>query len=208
VAGIVIRIDAGDTEGVVRILGALKDKQGLLEQVGNVIVEDAHHAFYAQRHGKELWPHRYPNQQPPYLNIAGTIEDFSRGKDAPKDRRFTPSPALRDTNQLINSIAFQVTGEDSVEVGTTVPYASVHNFGGVSSQRVTGETKNRIAKWLLTPKGRAYRDKLLPVLKKNLTTWDTQVVRRQFIGLTSDLANDLHTVTVDHLKEVTGGGDS
>lgn len=205
---IVVVVNQDDYDSVVKVIATLKQKEGLLKGIGDMMVAASHQAFDEQRFGSVDWPQRYPNQNPPFLNVAGAVADFSSGRSEPKSRRFNPRPALRDTSSMMLSIAREVTDKETVEIGTNVPYAPIHQFGGVSSQRVSKDTKKRIAKWLLKDKGKPYRDKLLPLLKPNLTTWDTEVNRRPFLGVTPKLADDIRDAVVDHVKEGTGGVDS
>ena len=202
---ITVIVDPNDYESVVHVLGVLNNKRELLEGIGALMVGVSQRAFDEQQYGDTPWPQRYPNQNPPFLNVAGAIADFAGGRNAPKARRFNPRPALRDTSNLMHSIAYEVQGRDTVEVGTPVPYASIHQFGGVSRQPVDKGTKKRIAKWLLKDEGKPYRDKLLPALKPNLTMWDTEVNRRPFLGVTEQLADDIREAVVTHLEEGLGG---
>lgn len=202
-----IRVNRGDDRAIARILGALRNKETLLDSIGLLMVAESMQAFEQQSFGGEDWPERYPNQSSPFINVAGAVRDFASGRSEPKDRRFDRRPALRDTSRLMSSIAHQVQGGDTVEVGTTVPYASVHQFGGTSSQPVTQATKTRIASWLKTAKGKPFRGKLGPVF--HVEQWETDVVRRPFLGITPALEKDIPEMVAEHIREEAGGnGDS
>src|SRR3990172_5087698 len=60
------------------------------------IVSDATRSFSKQVLGNIKWKPRYPGQKPPYINVAGALQDLNQGS-AIKARRFQNSPALMDT---------------------------------------------------------------------------------------------------------------
>lgn len=148
-------------------------------------------AFLDQRFGSFAWPERYPNQSEPFINIAGAVSDFARGMSRPLSRRFDRRPALSDTGTLANSITSQLVGLDSVEVGTTVEYASIHQSGGVSIMKIDQATKKRMNKWLFTVEGEPYRGKMLILVQPNSTQLDTVVAQRPFVGITDEIETDL-----------------
>ena len=202
----VIVINDAETNPLVKLRGALGDTGPILERIGAIMEAGAQKAFDEQRFGSFVWPERYPNQSSPFISVAGAVADFSEGKSEPKGRRFDRRPALRDRGILIGSIRSRVVAGEAVEVGSTVPYAATHQWGLVSSQPVTKETKQRIAKWLLKPKGKPYRDKMTPVLAKNRTSWDTEVVQRPFLGVTAQMEEDIATTVETMIAEAAGGG--
>ena len=68
--------------------------------------------------------------------VSSTLERFDSGT-APSGTRWKPSLRARQTGgqtlvehgTLKNSNTYQVVGDDTVEVGTNVPYAAAHQFG-------------------------------------------------------------------------------
>jgi len=113
-------------------------------------------AFETQTFDGTRWLPRYPEQKPPKFNVAGALQDWASGRKAPKPSRFTDRPALVDEGMrggLWGSIRGRVIDAQTAEWGTTKEYANVHQFGGVSVQPITEDTKERIRKWLYTPSG-------------------------------------------------------
>ena len=202
----VIVINPNETNPLVKLRGVLDNARPILERIGAIMEAGSQQAFDEQRFGSFAWPERYPNQSSPFISVAGALADFAEGKSEPKGRRFDRRPALRDRGILIGSIRSRVVGTETVEVGSTVPYAATHQWGLISSQPVTKETKQRIAKWLLKPKGAPFRSKMTPLLAKNRTTWDTQVNQRPFLGVTAQMENDIQATVETMIAEAAGGG--
>lgn len=115
--------DEGDTFR--NLDDALTSRQaGILNAIGAHLTAGSQAAFREQRFGGVNWlPRGVPN-------VAGIIGDLNRGGQ-PKKRRFQSRPALVDTGNLRRSITWTVAG-NTVIVGTTVVYASVHQNGGVT----------------------------------------------------------------------------
>jgi len=203
----IVVIDSRRPDAYVRLVGALKKPRTALERVANIVRECAKQAFADQAFGAFKWAPRYPNQKGPFLNVAGALEDFSSGKDKPKGNRFDDTPAVRDTGNLMGSIASEIVDDHTAAIGSTVPYAANHQWGLVSSQPVSNDTKGRIAKWLLGD-GAEYRDKLTPMLKPGLTQWDTEIVQRPFLGVTEAMEDDIQEAVEDLIAEAANGGNS
>lgn len=51
-----------------------------------------------------------------------------------KKRRGTNAKPLRDTGRLMNSITSRNATQNSVEIGTNVIYAAIHQFGGTAGK--------------------------------------------------------------------------
>lgn len=203
---VVINTDA--PEPFVRLRGALTDKGPILDSIGAILEAGAQEAFAEQRFGDFAWPERYPNQSEPFINIAAALSDFNKGRDEPLPRRFDRRPALLDTSELMGSVRSRVLSSDTVDAGSTVPYAPQHQWGLVSSQPVTPQAKNRIAKWLLTPGGTPYRGKLTFLLQPNRTTLDTQINQRPFLGVTTQMEGDIQRTVEEKVAEAASGGDA
>lgn len=129
-------------EKVSRIERKLGNPSAALKQIGALMVSESQRAFKLQEFGGKRWDPRAP------VNVFGIIADFHAGKRKPPARRFEPRPALRDTGRLASSIAFRVVG-DTVEVGSNLPYASVHQTGGeVESKPITQTVRTNLWAWL------------------------------------------------------------
>jgi len=129
-----------------KLVGGLENVEGVLKEIGALLTGRTQAAFREQGRTRK-WP---PRSTP---NIAGVLRDLEGGA-APKSRRWDPVPALVDTGRLRGSWSWKITGKDTVEVGTTVPYARKHQEGGSESLKVTQAMKDRLAKWLKRAKER------------------------------------------------------
>ena len=175
-----------------RIESKLDNPQAALKQIGALMVSESQQAFKAQKFGKDSWEARAP------INVYGIIADFAEGKKKPPDRRFERRPALRDTGRLAASIAFQVISDDTVEVGTNLEYASVHQGGGrIESKKITPSVRRAIWAWL-KKQGRELKSELGFLLNKKFEnkTLVGEVQARPFIGVTQQ--------TIEDVKETIG----
>jgi phage gpG-like protein len=177
---------------VQRIEANLDRPNAALKQIGALMVSESQQAFKAQKFGKDSWEARAP------INVYGIIADFAEGKKKPPDRRFERRPALRDTGRLAASIAFQVISDDTVEVGTNLEYASVHQAGGrIESKKITPAVRKALWAWL-KKQGRELKSELGFLLNKKFEnkTLVGEVQARPFIGVTQQ--------TIEDVKEAVG----
>jgi phage gpG-like protein len=128
-----------------RFLARLSDAQTLLRPLGALILARASKAFTDQRRGSREWaPRAVPN-------VIGILEDLRRGSEPPA-RRFQARPAGMDRGDLYRSIttpsASRYVGKDTIEVGSTLPYAASVQFGGERDVEVDAGLKQKIAAYL------------------------------------------------------------
>lgn len=209
------------------LAGKLRDLRPALEQIGAALTSISSRAFEEQRLGDVLWDRRYPNQGEPVVNIAGVLSDLNRGSSI-KARRFEGRPALSDTGRLAGSIDHEISGSDTVRVGTTVEYAGLMQLGGKSKQPVTETAKKKLAKWIASRQRKAKkarkeargpstnpiaRDvaKPDPLVKKlrfllNVDELETSVVARPFLGITDEARQDIPRIIADEVARQAGGG--
>lgn len=132
-------LDEGDV--VRRALAAFGNLDRLLNAVGLMAVAHSQKAFDDQAFSGIPWE---PRMNP---NIPGVITDVNAGK-TPRPQRFTDRPALVDTGRLHASIAHRIVGPDTVEVGSRLPYASIHHLGLDSeSPAITKQGQKKLAEW-------------------------------------------------------------
>lgn len=186
----IIVIDPTETDPYAKLVGVLKNPERILEQVGVLMESASQKSFGDQEFGSFKWPGRYPNQTAPFVNLAGAVADWNAGGNI-KARRFQPRPALFDTGALAASIRSRVIGRDKVEVGSALDHAAIHQWGGISTQPVTEDVKKKVAKFLLSAEGVAYRPKLRFLLQPGRTSLDTEVVQRPFLGIHEELERDI-----------------
>lgn len=180
-----------------RVDKKLTDPSKALKQIGVTMVAESQASFKEQRFGRKAWRGRSP------VNVFGIISDFAQGRREPPARRFETRPALRDTGRLANSIAFAVKGK-VVEVGTTVPYASLHNFGGVSkSEKITLTVQQRIGKWL-RKQSEELQQRLGWLLGDDARDQqlEMRVPKRQFVGITIKTRKEIRQTIGVRIMEV------
>jgi phage gpG-like protein len=176
----------------------LTDPSDPLKQIGAMLVSASQRSFKDQGLGQDKWQPRAP------INVFGIISDFHAGKKKPPARRFETRPALKDTGALQKSIAFEVTG-NTVEVGSNLPYASVHQFGGeTESLPITKKVRELMGEWLLKVDDDAVFERLGPLLENKMLgkTLKQTVPARPFVGLTKELIDDVKEVTGAEIMEV------
>jgi phage gpG-like protein len=128
---------------VMEAVGDILDKpKKLLDAIGLIGVAYAQQSFEEQRLADKPWA---PRMNP---NIPGIITDVNAGRD-PRPQRFTDRPALMDTGNLHGSIAHEVLSDEIVQIGSTLPYAEVHQIGGESEvPELTDEGKGKLWAWM------------------------------------------------------------
>lgn len=118
----------------------------LMDAVGTILLDTSIEAFDKREWDGSPWPRRYPNQNPFVVNVAGLVSDMENG---PTDRdRRNPGTVMQDTGNLLGSLTFRVLNSTSVEMGTTVEYASRLQQGTPSSQAITETVKDNLETWL------------------------------------------------------------
>lgn len=174
-----------------RLRRRLKDPRPLLKAIGALMESQAQAAFRNQKLGTFRWPERYPNQEDPFVNVAGVVQDFTAApsRQQPLSRRFQRRPALMDTGALAGSISSRIRTGNVVETGSTLPYAADHQWGLTSSQAVPEAARKGIRRWLDSDRGKPYKLKLWHLTTSEELT--TQVNQRPFLGITSRLEQDI-----------------
>lgn len=168
--------------------------RALLVQVGSLLLARAQKAFREQRRGPYEWKaRRVPN-------VAGIVADLREGK-TPPTRRLDPRPALIDTGRLRQSLTFRVLGEKEAQVGTNLPYASLMNYGGESSQVVTAVVQDRLAKLLSRQPWKDYAPQLAWLIDSG-PSYHATGVRRPSVLTTKVPARPFIVVTRDDRRDI------
>jgi len=179
--------DEGDR---IRLIGKnIANPAAALKAVGVHLSSQYQRAFDRQglKRRDEWKPRGVPNK-------AGIISDLNKGGKTVKQRRLEPRKALIDTNRLRGSISWRQISDTSIEVGSNVPYASVHNFGGESEVPVTAQAQTTLRDALKKKKppkliqvlGRAFARRMLKV-----DSFKVRVPERKFVGITPSLRVDV-----------------
>jgi phage gpG-like protein len=128
----------------------LAEPRILLTEIGKFLKAKSAATFRDQGRGAKKWGERG------VPNVAGILSDLAAGKNPPA-RRFQPRPVLADTGMLKRSIDFRVVAKKAVEVGSTLPYAGVHQHGGeTKSPFITATMQARLWSWM--KRGRGSKD--------------------------------------------------
>ena len=114
-------------------------ERDILERIGAYMQGVTSRAFVDQGRGAS-WPGRMTP------SVPSIVKQLNRGQN-PSWKYMRPAPALIDTGTLSRSIDYEVKGR-SVEVGTSVPYASKMQEGGSSEITLTGGGRRVLAEWL------------------------------------------------------------
>jgi phage gpG-like protein len=184
-------LDEGDALRVLsKVAGG--DATAALTKVGALLVASSQRAFRDQAFNGVMWP---PRLVP---NIPGIVSDLNRGVTPPA-RRFQERPALVDTGNLRRSITFNVDSPTSVVVGTSVPYASVHQTGGQTVVQVNDQGRAGLAKLLGTARGRQFQAQLGAAL--NSEAIFRNVPSRPFVGLQKTDAAKIEQILGQSIEE-------
>jgi phage gpG-like protein len=187
----------------------LADLDPILKIAGEIALEQTQLAFVEKEWDGRAWDEHYPSQPPPFMHVAGAISDLLGGTSI-KEERTTRNRGslLQDSGNLIRSLQWWPAGENAVEIGsdkTTAPYASVHNFGLKSDLPITQEVVDGLRDFLKERPEYWPHLGFIAAYRKDETTrprtWSQGVVKRQFVGVTSELMDDLVEAVTDWLEE-------
>lgn len=130
----------------------------------------------------------------------------SGGKDAASN-----NPTLCSSRNHLMSSIYYIPGDASVTIGNNVPYASIHNEGGVTHPTITPAMRAHAWKEFFAAGGtsKAKREQLSPAAskwkalaltkKKSLTV---NIPRRQFIGDSPELRSQIQDMINAGLKNI------
>lgn len=177
----------------------MKDPRPLVEAVGLMMVGRAQKAFVDQARGGLAWaPRSVPNR-------AGILMDLKAGR-VPPSRRWDPRPAGVDTGRLKSSIAYRITGNLEVTVGSKVEYASDVNKGATKTITVDGDLRKRLADWLRSLHG-AEKTRARAAMGFLFHTGSLTVTTppRQFLMVTDDDKARIRQMALAYFKGQIGG---
>lgn len=166
-----------------RIRSRAQDGEAIGKIVAAILEAQSQRAFLEQRLGDQVWPERYPSQEDPFVNIAALVNWTNTGGRV-LTRFFDRRPALMGSGDLMQSISSRVK-DGVVEIGSALPYASTHQWGGFSTQPVTDTAKKTIRRFIKSERGKPYWFKLAPLTGK-MDKLETEVNPRPFLGITPE----------------------
>ena len=130
-----------------RALERMSDLTPILDGLGALLVMRVDQAFENSGRDKP-WPARLTP------NVPAIIQDLNSG-GTPKARRFERGQPLVDTGTLRRSFVWDVSSRGrQLVVGTSVPYAKLHNEGGTSTVELTKQGRRNLYLWLKADKSR------------------------------------------------------
>lgn len=173
--------------GTVRLKRALENPRRALGRIGARLQNESAQAFNNQGLGEIAWSLPYDGAEP-FINVAATLGDFAAGLKKPRNRVFRRA-ALRQSGDLSKSIEYNVLDDKTVEVGSGLPYAGLHQRGGKSVVRITKAGQIALAKWLKSKAGKPYTDRLGAFVTRQ--RHEIRVQPRPFIGITDDARADI-----------------
>lgn len=216
--------DEGD---LLRNLGAgLDNPRRLMKRLGLLVATRGKQAFADQKRGPFVWKPRH------VPNVPGILADLNEGKTAIPNRRFQDRPALEDKGRLLADLssdeAVRSEGAYRVSVGSRLPYASLHQFGGEVDIPIPDTLKAKIAALLgKTSKSLARKEKvtfgsgprsgdfagyakassrqsmlegaLRPLLAKRVKGITWHVPARPFVVITDEDMDDLKAMAAEDL---------
>lgn len=172
-----------------RIESMLNDPADALDLVGHELIYASREAFRRQEWDGKPWEPR------PCPNVIGALADLVNGRDEPKPHRLLKGPALIDTGDLMNSLAFNRIDRYSILHGSNKPYSRPHDQGEPSSVGpITKDVQTKLYEWMKrvglkrdvcgTTISQAFG--WLLNKKKTGATIEVGHPQRQFVGLTDD----------------------
>jgi phage gpG-like protein len=200
-------ITVSGPDSIRRFRARLRNLRPALDSIGAYLQSESVASFAAQRLGEYRWNERYPQQEEPFINIAGVLAYAGQGK-TPRKFHFDRRPALVGTGNLRRSIAYTVAGPGLVEIGVAGgarSYGALHQFGGTSKLAITETTRRVLRNWLFTKKGKdrkgkaGYAAKLVPLLNQNV--YSQSVYKRPFIGCTPENGAEIRRIVTHFLTE-------
>lgn len=140
-----------------------------------------------------------------------TLRQQGKGTDA----QYTPLTSRRD--HLMRSIQYEQTAPGEVTVTDPVPYAAIHNEGGTLNTHPSVTPKMRSFAWaraysLAGVRGRGKLPKELPpeaakwralaLTKKSRLNITAHIPKRQFMGDSHELTQELNRIITDSLNRI------
>ena len=122
------------------------------------------------------------------------------------------NPTLCSSRNHLMSSIYYIPGDASVTVGDNVPYAAIHNEGGTVHPHPTVTPKMRKMAWAKffaagggkgdTPSPEAAKWKALALTRKTKLSPNINIPRRQFIGDSPELRNQIQQSIESGLRNI------
>lgn len=180
---------------LVELTDANSDESRMLYRAaGEALKELIAERFENSGNEGQPWLEQYPTAKEPWINLAGAVSDWAKGKAEPDAKRFSKQPPLVDSGALKDSMSYRVVDE-GVEVTSNSEYADLHNTGGTSVQQITRAMRTKISKFIKskeTPWQRLTSGVLGPMLPGSLKPSENPWREKLgFLLSTDQLATDL-----------------
>lgn len=175
----------------------LESPRFILEGIGSLLEAQTAAAFREEAMGKVRWKKRSETGMVP--NWPAILAWFTKSAGTPPNRMFGDQHTLQGTGHLAGSFRSRVVSQDTVETGTTVPYASVLHAGGESeTDRITKQVQDRIRNLISKTAGRSIRARA-----SAKTTPEKKAAAGKRATLALQLQWLLHPNLTDEKKKIT-----
>lgn len=173
----------------------IKKQRAVLDKIGFMVSQDSRKNFRRGGFGEKPWE---PRSVP---NVPGILSDLQAGSK-PKERRWKPGTTLVDTGALRDSISYRVISDDTVEIGTSLDYASLHQFGGETTIQITNEMKRLLAEYFrgLSKQLRRERREIGWLFQRDSQTF--QIPQRKFLGVTPQMRKKVNELVAKTIAEM------
>lgn len=186
-----VRVDVDKVEVLGDLLGA---EEAILTRIGAHLEEVATRAFREQGRPSRSWG---PRMTP---NVAGIVNSLNAGSP-PKQKDLQPSPALLSTGNLRRKIRSRPVQGRTVEVGTTVSYATLMQEGGPSTITLTPDGRQNLAKFLRQNRtNQSLVENLGWLFQK--PTFTIQVRARPFLLILPSDVEEVEQIVVEELERI------
>ncbi len=194
-----VTIDMGDVYR--RAYRASTSLRPLLKQVGLILVSSSQKSFEEQKRGKQLWPERGSSGSR-VKNKALVVESINKGRTPPA-RVFDARPALINTGHLLGSISATVENENTVSVGTTVPYATKLQNGGPINIKVNDSAIAKLIDW-------AQKNEVMGEMRSIIRNkkYTSRIKPRTFVSIEKEDIEDIKDATRRYFTEGAGSQQS
>lgn len=125
----------------------LTNPRRVLTGIGALMVGQAEKGFREERMGDVRWKRRSETGMVP--NWPAIIAHFHAKSSEPPNRYFGDQHTLQSTGRLAGSFSHRIANQDTVEAGTTLPYAdALHRGLETKTEPLSEAVQTRLRKWI------------------------------------------------------------
>jgi phage gpG-like protein len=159
-----------------RFKGALDDSRWILTGIGALLESASMRAFRDEKMGDVKWKTRQETGMVP--NWPAIVGHFATKGGAPAPRNFSAKETLTATGRLRGSLKSRVINEDTVQIGTNVPYGEALHLGeDTQTPEITAGLQKRLWNWMKQRVGHGKNAKARHRNEKNRLLSKTKVAK-------------------------------